>query len=332
MNRLLWLAFLGVAATALAALVLLWNRKAGIVPRAPHFSLVERAGAPVSKTDLRGQVWVADFLFTRCQATCPRMISAMYELSKRVPEARYVSFTVDPDHDTVERLRSFVDTMRVGRENWLWVTGGARPQMEALARGFLLPAGGGSAEEILHSERFVLVDRYGRIRGNYAILDPLSLDRDAEAFARMEAHLRSLLAERALPVERLPAVNAGLNATAGFFLLTGLGFIKARRQGAHKACMLAALGMSALFLVSYLTAHYYLGSTPYRGTGPMRTAYFGILLTHTVLAALVVPLALATVYRSFQGAFERHRALARWTFPIWLYVSVTGVVIYFMLY
>lgn len=330
MNRLLWLAFLGMAATALAALVLLWNRQAGKIPRAPQFSLVERGGAAVAKQDLRGQVWVADFLFTRCQATCPRMISAMYELSGRVPEATYVSFTVDPDHDTAERLRSFVDTMRVGRENWLWMTGGTRAEMEALARGFLLPAGAGAAEEILHSERFVLVDRYGCIRGSYAILDPLSLERDKAAFAAMEAHLKALLAEPAIPVDRLPAVNAGLNASAGVFLLLGLALVKGRRLGAHKACMLAALTMSCLFLVSYLTAHYYLGSTPYRGG--QRGVYFSILISHTILAALVVPLALVTVYRAFQGTFERHRAVARWTFPIWLYVSVTGVVIYFMLY
>jgi uncharacterized membrane protein YozB (DUF420 family) len=96
--------------------------------------------------------------------------------------------------------------------------------------------------------------------------------------------------------------------------------------------MLAALAVSALFLVSYLTAHHFIGSTPYPGLGAMRTVYFAILISHTVLAALIVPLAMVTVYRALQEDFDRHRALAKWTFPIWLYVSVTGVVIYFMLY
>ena len=96
--------------------------------------------------------------------------------------------------------------------------------------------------------------------------------------------------------------------------------------------MLTALAASTLFLVSYLTLHHLMGSTPYRGQGTLRTVYFSILLSHTILAALIVPLAMVTVYRAFQEDFARHRRIASWTFPIWLYVSVTGVVIYFMLY
>ena len=141
-----------------------------------------------------------------------------------------------------------------------------------------------------------------------------------------------MLAEPAIPVTQLPAGNAGLNAASGAFLILGILFIKAKKPGAHKASMLTALVISTLFLVSYLTAHHFLGSTPYRGQGAMRAVYFSILITHTILAALIVPLAMVTVYRAFKGAFDRHKALARWTFPIWLYVSVTGVVIYFMLY
>jgi uncharacterized membrane protein YozB (DUF420 family) len=123
-----------------------------------------------------------------------------------------------------------------------------------------------------------------------------------------------------------------LNAASGVFLILGLLLIKAGKPGAHKACMLAALVASALFLVSYLTAHHFLGSTPYPGQGALRKIYFSILISHTILAALIVPLALVTVYRAFREDFARHRAIAVWTFPIWLYVSVTGVVIYFMLY
>jgi uncharacterized membrane protein YozB (DUF420 family) len=150
--------------------------------------------------------------------------------------------------------------------------------------------------------------------------------------AELEDELAKVLAEPAIPVTRLPALNACLNGAAGVLLILGLCCIKAKRPGAHKAFMLMALTSSSVFLVSYLTAHQFLGSTPYKGEGPIRTLYFTILISHTVLAALIVPIALLTVYRAFQEDFDRHRALAKWTFPIWLYVSVTGVVIYFMLY
>ena len=103
-------------------------------------------------------------------------------------------------------------------------------------------------------------------------------------------------------------------------------------KGLFLASMLVALVASTLFLVSYLTAHHFTGSTPYKGLGTLRTVYFAILISHTILAALIVPLAMVTVARAFREDFARHRAIASWTFPIWLYVSVTGVVIYFMLY
>jgi uncharacterized membrane protein YozB (DUF420 family) len=156
--------------------------------------------------------------------------------------------------------------------------------------------------------------------------------RRPDAMRALEDHLRRLAEEPVLPVTKLPSVNAGLNGASGLLLLAGLAFVKARRLGAHKACMLGALTASAVFLASYLTAHYFLGSMPYAKEDWTRPLYFGILISHTVLAAVIVPLAGVTVYRAFRGDFERHRGVARWTFPLWLYVSATGVVIYFMLY
>jgi uncharacterized membrane protein YozB (DUF420 family) len=153
-----------------------------------------------------------------------------------------------------------------------------------------------------------------------------------EGMGKLEEVLKRVLAEPAIPVQKLPAANAILNGVSGFFLIVGLMLIKAKKPGAHKASMLAALVASTLFLVSYLTAHHFLGSTPYRGQGTFRTVYFAILISHTILAALVVPLAMVTVFRAFKEDFARHRSIAVWTFPVWLYVSVTGVVIYFMLY
>lgn len=130
----------------------------------------------------------------------------------------------------------------------------------------------------------------------------------------------------------LPMLNAALNSLSAVFLLAGLFFIKSRNQDAHRTCMLSAFGCSILFLISYLIYHYQVGSVPFRGQGWVRPVYFSILLTHTVLAVTVVPLALITLNRALKERFDAHRRIARWTFPIWLYVSVTGVVVYWMLY
>jgi uncharacterized membrane protein YozB (DUF420 family) len=135
-----------------------------------------------------------------------------------------------------------------------------------------------------------------------------------------------------LSVTDLPLVNATLNAVATAFLVTGWRFIKRGDRAAHRACMLAALACSALFLVSYLVYHAHAGSRPYTGTGPLRAIYFFVLVTHVVLAAAIVPLVILTVTRAWRGRFAAHRAIAMWTLPLWLYVSVTGVVVYLMLY
>ena len=130
----------------------------------------------------------------------------------------------------------------------------------------------------------------------------------------------------------LPTLNAALNSLSAVFLLAGFVFIKSRHRDAHRTCMLSAFTCSILFLISYLIYHYQVGSVPFRGQGWVRPVYFSILLTHTVLAVTVVPLALITLNRALKERFDAHRRIARWTFPIWLYVSVTGVVVYWMLY
>jgi uncharacterized membrane protein YozB (DUF420 family) len=130
----------------------------------------------------------------------------------------------------------------------------------------------------------------------------------------------------------LPTVNASLNATSTVLLVAGWFFIKRRAVAWHRACMLGACTVSTLFLTSYLVYHANVGSVPYTGQGALRPIYFVILITHIILAAAILPLAAVTLSRALRGRFERHRAIARWTLPIWLYVSVTGVVIYLMLY
>ena len=130
----------------------------------------------------------------------------------------------------------------------------------------------------------------------------------------------------------LPSLNASLNALSATFLVVGYLLIRQRRIAGHRACMIAAFACSILFLVSYLYYHSQVGSVRFQGTGGLRTIYLTILLTHSVLAAAIPFLAVITLFRALRGRFDKHAAIARWTLPIWLYVSVTGVLVYWMLY
>lgn len=135
-----------------------------------------------------------------------------------------------------------------------------------------------------------------------------------------------------MDVHSLPAVNAALNATAAILLIAGYTLIRRGQVQRHKRLMIAAFCVSVAFLVSYLVYHSQVGSVRFQRTGTLRTVYLSILFTHTVLAAAVPILAVITLTRALKGKFVRHRAIARWTLPIWIYVSVTGVVVYLMLY
>lgn len=129
-----------------------------------------------------------------------------------------------------------------------------------------------------------------------------------------------------------PAINATLNGTSAVLLVSAHSLIKRGRVAAHRALMLTAIATSTLFLVSYLYYHYHVGSVRFQGHGWSRPVYFTILISHTILAAAIVPLVIITLSRALRERFDRHRAIARWTYPLWLYVSVTGVIIYVMLY
>lgn len=135
-----------------------------------------------------------------------------------------------------------------------------------------------------------------------------------------------------MDLRQLPTLNACLNTLAALLLIRGYLLIRRRDFQAHKRTMLMAFGVSTMFLVSYLIYHYNVGSVKFQKTGPIRTVYFTILITHTVLAAAVAPMVIITLYRALKNQLDRHRRIARITLPIWLYVSVTGVVVYFMLY
>jgi putative membrane protein len=135
-----------------------------------------------------------------------------------------------------------------------------------------------------------------------------------------------------LSVTDLPALNATLNAIAAVFLTAGYICIRTRRIAAHRACMIAAFVTSALFLTSYLIYHANVGSRPFTGQGAIRVVYFTILITHVILAAAILPMILMTMSRALKNQFARHKTIARWTLPLWLYVSITGVIVYVMLY
>jgi uncharacterized membrane protein YozB (DUF420 family) len=134
------------------------------------------------------------------------------------------------------------------------------------------------------------------------------------------------------PYAIFPVLNATLNGASAVLIAIGIGLIRRGRQAAHKRFMIAAVVTSTLFLISYLWYHAHVGSVRFQGHGWPRPVYFAILLSHTLLAAAVVPLVIVTLNRALRGRYERHKASARWTYPVWMYVSVTGVVIYIMLY
>lgn len=135
-----------------------------------------------------------------------------------------------------------------------------------------------------------------------------------------------------MSVSDLPAVNATLNSIATLFLLCGWYFIARQQKRRHILCMVGALAASSLFLTSYLIYHYHVGHTTFTAEGWPRVLYFTILISHLILAIVIVPLVILTVIPALRARYEKHRPIARWTLPIWLYVSVTGVLVYFMLY
>lgn len=306
-------------------------RAAEELPGAPGmlgaFDLVERSGRPVHADDLAPKVWIAGFTFSRCPTSCPRISAALQGLQGRLARSgvTLVSLSVDPEFDTPAVLSKYADRFNAS-DRWLFLTGSTYPLIARFGLGepqlnpeSLTKSG---AEAISHSSRLALVDRGNAVVGFYDADDPEAIQR---------------LAKRAVALDygwvyRLPTVNASLNGTCAVLLTIGWLFIRAGRVRPHIACMATAVAVSGVFLGSYLVYHYMVGSVPFRGVGPTRFAYFAVLLSHTALAATVVPLVGLTLWRAVTKRFEAHARIARVTLPIWLYVSITGVVVYVMLY
>lgn len=338
----------GTLAVSTAACVALVNPRPDAAPGSEdlsalsrsvgRFKLVERSERIVTDRDLAGSVWIAAFVFSRCPTSCPRISKVMKDVQGDLTGTgvRLVSISVDPDHDTPAVLREFADRYRADPERWLFLTGEKAEVYRLIVDGFLQAVAETPAAErkegveaISHSSRLVLVGPSTRLLGVYDSSDP-------DAVHRLEARARSLdriqKAARTGLVLRLPPLNASLNALCAILLTIGWGLIRRGKIREHAACMIAAIAVSGVFLACYLVYHYHVGSIPFRGVGPIRVVYLSILISHTILAIVVVPMVAATVSLAALGRFSSHARLARVTFPIWMYVSVTGVIVYLMLY
>jgi uncharacterized membrane protein YozB (DUF420 family) len=254
------------------------------------------------------------------------MTGVMARLQREMPaDTLFLSVTVDPDYDTPAVLRRYAER-HGARAGWLFVTGDPSAVRRLAGRGFALAAAEGDSDAdgdegaFIHSSKIVLLDRAAAVRGYYDSDEP--------------AALRRLVRDAALVGGSgvLPRLNAALNSVSALLLLSGLFFIRRGDRWAHRNCMVTAVVSSALFLGTYLTYHARVGSIRFPGEGPSRIAYLALLGSHTLLAATVVPLVAFTLARALRGRFDAHRRIARLTLPVWLYVSVTGVCVFWALY
>lgn len=327
-----------------------------------RFAMVERSGKPVTDATLGDRVWIASFIFTRCKLSCPRITSVMKSLQDRLGDAdvKLVSISVDPEHDTPEVLSAYAKTFAADPDRWWFLTGPKDETLDLIRTKFLLtaltnpaPAPDGSDEAVIHSDRLALVDR-GKLVGLFESNDPQALDALILKAKRL-----------ALPgwVRVLPPINATLNGLCTLLLLLGWRAIMkpsspetvlaaegeaetkptvAARLSSlwnspaargHLLAMGLAVLTAAVFLGCYLTYHAYAGSKKFPGAGFSKWLYLTILTSHSLLAALaVVPLVVLILRHALRGDYAKHARVARVAFPIWLYVSITGVVIYLMLY
>ncbi len=296
------------------------------------FELEERSGATFTPEQLRGKVWVAHFFFTTCPGPCVKTMPEMQRLQRFFagkPDVALVSITAHSAHDTAEVLRAYADSKGADPKQWLYLTGEEEHVHKVIQNSFFKGVDKETnpkdpSNPVTHSPELLLIDRDGIIRG---YVD----GQDRDAVNALILRIRELAGQK----YRLPAFNASLNALCAVLLCAGYVAIRRKRESLHITCMVWALIVSAIFLACYLYFHFVVqGGQPtlFRGEGWVRIAYFTILLSHTVLAVVVAPLALYVAYQGLRDRRMRHVRLARWTLPLWLYVSVTGVIVYVMLY
>ena len=323
------------------------------------FSVQDTTGETWTPEKLKGKVWVASFLFTRCLGGCPQVTASMEEIQKRTKDRKdllLVSFTVDPARDNPNELKQFADKFHADPARWKFLLGQEDSIHKMIREQFKLgiqrnnPGEGREVKpgfEIDHPLKLVLVDKNGAIRGYFPGLPheaegPEGEKEQAKAMQKLRAQIDMLLREKKGTEWLVPSAeaNAFLNGLAGIFLVGGLALIFTGHRKAHTAAMLCAVLCSAVFLGYYLTYHLVIKSglsTSFTDRAPLapdwvRYSYLAILLTHTVLAIIITPLALRLVWLGFKEDFTKHKRLARWVYPYWLYVAITGVVVYWMLY
>jgi protein SCO1 len=241
----------------------------------------------------------------------------------------FVSISVNPENDTPELLQRYADDLGADPQQWLFLTGTETQVHAVIQQSFVHtvrrnPDAKSKGDAFDHESMLLVIDRHGKIDGRVNGTAPDA----AEVVAR---HIREVAGRKYV----LPAVNATLNGLCALLLIAGYVAIRRRHEKLHIACMMLALLVSAVFLSCYLYFHFVTQAgqpTAFRGVGWVRPAYFTILLTHTILAATIAPLALYVAYQGWRDRRPRHVRVARWTLPIWLYVSVTGVVVYWLLY
>jgi protein SCO1/2 len=298
------------------------------------FRFTDRSGRPVTEADLANDFWVASFIFTRCPTSCPRIASVVSGLQhgplRNVP-VKFVSISVDPDFDTPEILSTFARSHGADPDRWLFLTGPKAETYDLILKRFHLavrenPDAKPGVEQVIHSDKLALVGPGNRVLGVYS-------SGDIDAVRNLISTIKQQSGLSHAWVRGLPAINATLNGSCAVLLALALVMIRTGRWKAHAVLMSSAVLVSTVFLGCYLLYHYYVGSVAYRGEGWRRLVYFTILISHTTLATLgVVPLVIMTLTRAFRREFAQHALVARITFPIWMYVSVTGVIIYLMLY
>lgn len=306
------------------------------------FSLTERGGRRVTLDDLAGKVWVASFVVTRCpDGKCPAVTRTVQRLQKELANRRdvlLVTFTTDPKDDPDELAR-YATAHDADPDRWLFLTG-SPGEIDELLRSFRLRGPANKIGDTDHAQKLIVVDKKGEIRGYYDGMDP----GPAVPEGYFENNLRELKAKvdevRKEDRSNFPGFNAFLNGVAACLIFGGWLAIKGRLVRLHTICMVSALAVSALFLASYLYYHIVVKKgepTRFADMAPdapgwLATTYGAVLISHTLLAVFATPMALVSAYLGWRDRLRGHVRLARWTLPIWLYVSVTGVVVYWMLY
>jgi protein SCO1/2/putative membrane protein len=296
------------------------------------FDFEERRGGRVTNESLRGKPWLVAFIFTRCATICPALTQELSRAHGALEGLDFavVAISVDPEHDTPEVLGEYAAHFEGGlADDWLFLRGTEEETHRFVRESFKLGISRLEGVEpglaISHSSRICVVDGEGWVRGYYDGTQPEGTD---QALRRMRFLARGITSA----TSPLPTVNAVLNSTAALLLVLGMIAIKRGRRERHALCMRAAFLVSVAFLVSYVTYHLQGNEVRFEGRGVARVAYLVLLVTHVLGAIVNLPLVLRTLWLAHKGRWEAHKKWARWTLPLWLYVSVTGVAVYLVLY